>query len=543
MRYGLILLVLFTGLSGISQRIHTAYFHLDKLTIKNRVVADSAGGFERYKNKAEEQFRLNGYTGVSLTDSTVKGNAIHYQYSFENRFNKIRLINLSDSAESEKKSYARKNYTAILSDINHQLEELENTGYPFARLSIVKAEESGNTLKFFYTLDSGDFFIVDRIYIKTNTPIHEGTFLNIAGIEPGDVYNESQISRIEDLLNISGLYRLIRPAELVFHQGKADLYLYPEKKKASDADGFVGFQQDKNSNKIVLNGYLNLSLQNAFNRAETISLNWKNNPQSTQNLKMKFEYPYLLKTPLGIGANLNLQKQDTSFVRADAIFDLSYLQARSRFGVYYQLESSTTLLQNIPSDLRDYKKNTVGLNLRYTPESPVALQFFHPGIALSGGFFFYRGDSVDVNSNDGSNAKYMIRYFHVIDFLRYFHLNNSIQFEGLKSSGTLSRNELVFFGGLRSIRGFYELELTGNDVTIYNNEIEFTPVNSISFKLLYDYATYNRSGYHQLQAAGFGFGFSTGSIKLEIVVADGWAQGTTPALSNTKIHLGFKSVF
>jgi len=258
---------------------------------------------------------------------------------------------------------------------------------------------------------------------------------------------------------------------------------------------------------------------------------------------MQFEYPYILKTPIGIGARLNLQKQDSSFVRADSYFDLSYLQPYYKFGVFYQLESSTTLLANLPTDLRDYKKRTYGISVRYNPKMRRPFQFYHPVFSASGGFFSYRADSIDVNSNDGSNVKYSLKYSHIIDFLRYFHLNNSIQFDGLTASNALSRNELIFFGGLRSIRGFYELELTGNDVVIINNEIEFSPANVLSFKLLYDYAAYQNSGSRYAQAVGFGFSFLAGNIKLEIILANGWQNENPITLSNTKIHLGFKSSF
>ncbi|MBK6526899.1 MAG: hypothetical protein IPG07_15905 [Crocinitomicaceae bacterium] len=285
-----------------------------------------------------------------------------------------------------------------------------------------------------YQIDSGLFFTIDKITIKSKSKFHEQTILNLTALKVGEPYNESKIRAIDQLIRSSALYKLMRPVEVLFRPGKAELFIFIEKENSSDADGYVGFQQDKTTEKLVLNGFFNLSLHNAFNRAEVFRVNWKNNPNNTQNLKLNLEVPYILQTPIGLGTRLNLQKQDSSFVRADAFFDVSYLNPFYRIGIYYQLESSTTLLKTIPTDLRDYKKNTIGLSVKFKPLLPESYRFYHPIISMNGGFFKYRADSIDVNASDESNSKYMLRYEHVIDFLKYFHLNNSIQFDGLTKS-------------------------------------------------------------------------------------------------------------
>ncbi|MBL7899186.1 MAG: hypothetical protein JNJ99_11685, partial [Crocinitomicaceae bacterium] len=427
--------------------------------------------------------------------------------------------------------------------LDEQLTALENNGYPFAAINVLSQQESANEIQFRYELDSGQFILLDKITIKSKEKFDERTIQNIIDLRPGDVYNESKIGAAGELINASGLYKLSQPVQLIFREGKAEMFLIIEKENSSDADGFVGFQQDKVTEKLALNGFINLSLINAFNRSEELVINWKNNPSKTQNLNIRFEYPYILKTPVGTGVRLNLQKQDSTFVRADSQFDLNFLQPYYRFGVFYLLESSSSLISAANPNFRDYKKNTGGLTVRFSPVFRNQLKFYHPVISAQGGFFAYKADSVDQFANDGRNAKYFIRYEHVIDFLKYFHLNNSIRYEGLAANSTLSRNELIYFGGLRSIRGFYELELNGNDVIIINNEFEFAPVDAISFKILYDYATYQNNGWSYAQAAGFGFTFSTGNIKLELILANGWENTNSLVISNTKVHLGFKSSF
>jgi hypothetical protein len=533
--------------AGFAQEQTTLYFHVEKLTVKNKAVLDSTFG-KRYEQGALETFQLNGYTGLALRDSVVKSSSIHYYYTFENHFEKIVLAEKPDTVKARIRSVTSKDYLSTVRSINKKIVLLENSGYPFAALKIINQREEKNKLYLEYEIDSGEFFIVDKIIFKSKDRLHEGTLLNIINMEPGEIYNESKIAGIDDLLIAGKMYRLSRPAEVVFRKGKAEVYLYIEKENSSDADGYVGFQQDKNTDKLVLNGYINLALHNSLNRAETINLNWKNNPDKTQNLRAVFEYPYILKTPIGFGSRLNLQKQDTSFVRADAIFDLSYLHPYFRFGVFYQLESSSTLAKNQPAvpttiSMRDFKKNTIGITARFSPRMPESMQFYHPVVQVSGGFFNYRSDTLDDNLQKTANNKYSLSYEHVIDFLKYFHLHNKLQFQGLAASIPLSRNELIYFGGLRSIRGFYELELVGNNIWILNNEIEFSPVSLLSFKLLYDYAVFDFITHQYAQSMGFGFGLISGNIKLEIIIANGMLNGATPDFSATKVHIGFKSSF
>ena len=115
--------------------------------------------------------------------------------------------------------------------------------------------------------------------------------------------------------------------------------------------------------------------------------------------------------------------------------------------------------------------------------------------------------------------------------------------QGLTSSISLSRNELVYFGGLQTVRGFYELELYGNEAVVLRNEIEFKPIELLSMFVLYDYSKFNYNGRHQTNSLGFGFGLKSKGTTLQIIVANGVFDQNSVDFSNTKIHLGFKSTF
>ena len=120
MKIWLPVLALFLGTTLFSQRETTLYFHVDKITVKNKIVLDSTFA-KRYKDKALIQFKLQGYTGLYLKDSTVKSNVIHYFYGYENHFEKIILTPAADSLSKKTKLYKHKDYLAVLKTINREI--------------------------------------------------------------------------------------------------------------------------------------------------------------------------------------------------------------------------------------------------------------------------------------------------------------------------------------------------------------------------------------------------------------------------------------
>ncbi|MDA7803263.1 hypothetical protein N8987_01635, partial [Crocinitomix sp.] len=274
-----------------------------------------------------------------------------------------------------------------------------------------------------------------------------------------------------------------------------------------------------------------------------IHLNWKNNPDKSQNLKSNFEYPYLFGSPFGIGANFDLQKQDSSFVRSDVIFELIYHNPQFRIGLFNQIENSTTISTLPIPGFRDFSKNTIGATFQYRPFMPDNIDYYHPMVSLSGGVFNYRADTLDDETQKIANRKYMVKYEHTIDLLKYLHLNNSIQFQGISSSIGLARNEFIYFGGLQTVRGFYELELEGREIWIIRNELEFKPVDLLSLKLLYDYSNFFNEQHNETHSIGFGFGLINNNSQLDIIVANGILNDNPFAITNTKVHIGFKSNF
>ncbi len=521
------------GLSLIAQTPKAIVFHINNKTHKVIVKTDSVD-YNAIKQQAFLNYQLQGYVGLSVKDSIWVKNKLHYNINFDTYFKHV-VLNYQN-----KKTVTDLQQTPY--QINKQLTQLENTGFPFAKISITKQKVEKNKLVLEYKIDSGAFIVIDKIHIKSQDKFNKKTILNLIGLSVGDAYNESALNKVESILNASKLYSLLRAPEVLFFNGKAEVYIYIKKEKSSNADGYVGLLQDKNTNKLSLNGYVNLKLKNTLNRAELLNMNWKANPDKTQRLIVNVDYPFLFNTPFGVSGDLNLHKQDTTFVRSNFIYGVNYKQPFFKVGIFNQLENSFLIDTNYTAEFRTYFKNTLGVNFTIEPFFIRQLSFYQPKIEVSTGFFKYKSDSI-VSNTSINNIKFYSKLSQRFRFLNYFSFNNYVSYQFVESGYDLSRNELIYFGGLKSLRGFYELELNGNNVFIVQNEIEYQPLPVLSFKLLYDYSNYRHLGQNFTNSFGFGFGLLNSNSKLEIIVANGTVNQTGFALSNTKIHIGFSSQF
>jgi len=527
----LFLLLLSCQLSA--QTITSVYIHVDKKSERFKKVNDSISD-QKFISKAITTFKLLGYVGLTVHDTTTKRKQVHYWLNYQTKYKKVVLIN--------SENYLTTNLNNTHSSIRKQLVSLENSGFPFAKLKIVNQKIKAQKLILNYKIDSGKIVLIDKIHIKSEDKFNQKTILNSIDLKIGDLYNESKIRAIVPILTASNLYKTIRDPQLIFKEGKAEVFIYIKKLNSSSADGYIGLQQDKVTRKLHLNGYLNLQLKNAINRAEYLNLNWKSNPDKTQNLKLNFEYPYLLNSPIGIETNLNLQKQDTSFVKSDFDFGVNYIQPYFKIGLYNKFINSIILDKTTAFNITEFSKNIIGLNVVLKPHFYSSLSFYKPKLSIKGGFYSYTSDSIQTKTSS-SNYTYLINLEQKFRFLNHFSFNNQTGFNGLNSSYNLSRNELVYFGGLKSVRGFYELELTGNEVFTVLNEFEYQPVEALSFKLIYDYSQFRLNGSNHTNSFGVGFGLINENSILEISIANGVLNSNQLDFNTTKIHIGFKASF
>ncbi|MDA7804177.1 hypothetical protein N8987_06340, partial [Crocinitomix sp.] len=173
----------------------TNYYHLDKVTVKIKPSRDSIRKKLNYES-AINQFKMNGYVGIHAKDTVIKNNNKHFYFEAESQFKKVELVDLD---KIKNQFYIERDIYGAVNSINDRLIDLENTGFPFAQVNIVEQEEIENRLILNYKIDSGEFFIIDKINIKSKSDFHEKTVLSMIGLKVGDPYNEGKIRKLEEI--------------------------------------------------------------------------------------------------------------------------------------------------------------------------------------------------------------------------------------------------------------------------------------------------------------------------------------------------------
>jgi len=506
------------------------HFHIDKKHIKQKLNS-SKDSVPSAKSKVFSQLKMEGYVGLSIKDSSLEKATWHYYLTYDKQFKSVELRSKNDSQKST--------LSSTLSDINLFLENLENNGYPFAKITVESLEETDKSLIVNYQIDSGHFYTISKIHFKSNDPFNEATLSNIIDLSKGEIYDESKIRNLGNIINNSELYTLLRSPEILFKEKDAELYIYFKKKKSSNADGFIGFQQNAASQKLELNGNINLRLKNALNRAELLNFNWKSNPDKSQNLFIDFKYPYLINLPFGVSSNMTIQKQDTTFLRNTFYGSLQYLTPYYSTGAFIQFDNSFLLGDATLPNFTAFSKNIYGLESSFKSYNSKRYQ---ANLNFKIGLFNFSSDSLESETST-SNLLLEAALQQDYQIFKPFYFRSTLAIKQVNTSYRVSDNELFYFGGLKSVRGFYELELNGNTVFYALNAIEFKPVSALSFQLIYDYSQFHSNGFNRTHSLGLGFNLNNDNNALSFVIANGVLNDNPIDLRNTKLHIGLISNF
>jgi hypothetical protein len=279
-----------------------------------------------------------------------------------------------------------------------------------------------------------------------------------------------------------------------------------------------------------------------LNSGEKFNLYWKNDGNSQTSFNLGTEIPYLFKSPIGIKANLRIFKQDSTF--QNTITDLNlgyYFSYNTKAYLGYQKTNSVDIQNTNSFSLNDFT------NTFFTSS------FEHVNFATDN-FIFPEQTKVIAKVGLGnrtiSSAK-SNQFFGQLEFSHYFELNqkNSIFIKNQSyylQSDSYIINELYRFGGINSIRGFNENSLQANVFSGIMAEYRYLVAQNLYVHSITDY------GYFQdktsdiddkLLGLGFGFGLFTKNGLFNLIYANGSTSEQTIKLSNSIVHISFKTNF
>ncbi|MCQ2286225.1 MAG: BamA/TamA family outer membrane protein [Bacteroidales bacterium] len=541
--------------------------------------AHKAGLFKKVKNRAKLEERLdkwtslckrNGYLSFSV-DSVITDSSHFYIDFYSGPRWKCAIARISDAVSEELS-------VAGLSSYNHQgvlnltdydiitaqlIRYFENHGYPFAEAYLDNISSNRDSLVADLMFDRHTFISVDSIVVKGTAKLRNAYLFPYLRLRKKKAYDESVMRAVPQKIDEMPFATVIRPSGVEFVQDKATLYLFLDKKKTNQFDGFFALvPENEQTGKVGFAGELNLALKNLIGIGEEFAVSWRCPAPRSQYLNVNLEFPYLFRTPFGVSGKFLLDKTDTTYLNMNyrigvrySFLSNAYLQAYFDYSTSDLLDLS--MLQVFDNELiyADYKKSMYGLSFSYSN-----LDFiYNPRKGISalvdvsvGKRKIVRDARVDESLYEGvrlNSVKYRLvaSLDGYIPLAKRWVLNLGARAGAILGPSTYT-NELFKIGGLNSLRGFTEDEILATSYILASMEVRFLFAKIAYFNLFANAAFYERNlqnAYVQDFPFGFGLGlaFDTKAGVFYLNYALGRQMNNPILLKNGKIHFGIKVGF
>jgi len=537
-----------------AQKLHLKIF--GKTDTETKTI-DSIGYTSEYSNAKSivdesnllsDKLTKSGYIeNQILSNKKTNDSTFVFDFSLGQQTNFIHIYIGRDSELRDLEIFEQKSDTIILpfseteNFMNQTLFKLEKKGYALSKLQLINIKKNKNRLEaeILYTAEKKRQ--VNDIVINGYPKFPEGHKANIKRLYRNEVFNQDNLKKLHDDFAKFRFIKQTKYPEILFSKDSTKIYVYVEKTKANTFDGFIGFSNNE-SGKIVFNGYLDLTLNNILNTGENFTLYWKSDGNDQKTFNAGIELPYIFKSPFGLKAQLNIFKQDSTFQNTKTAIDLGYFfNYNTRLYIGYQSTESSDIQNSNTALISDYKNSFLTSNFEFFNFQPDNFLFPEKTkMIVKAGY-----GSRDSKFNKNSQFFVNLNLSHTL----YFNEKNSFNIKSQNyylNSETFITNELYRFGGIHSIRGFNENSLQANMLTSILTEYRFELAPTIYAHSIIDYAYYqdnttNSKG--NLLGLGFGFGLLTKNGLFNIVYANGSRNNDAIKLSNSIVHISFKTNF
>jgi outer membrane protein assembly factor BamA len=441
---------------------------------------------------------------------------------------------------------------------SNALQDYENDGYPFASieldsLRLVPSKRKKETWANAYaTIYQGPLVQNDSLYIRSSMALPFHYLSNYIDFKNGQLYNEQRIIQTEKRLREIPFLQVKRPPEVRFSDGKADLFLFVERKKASYFNGVAGLRPDERTGKTNITGDAEVRLMNALNRGEEFGFVWRKLQPLTQDLSLRAMVPYLFNSPLAIDGKLQIYKRDTSFTSVKLVAGAGVILPRNqRIRVFIERNRTDRLtsfytagaLTNAQHTLYGLSAQIESLDYRWNPRKGYVLQ------AEGATGFRITGDAL--SETNSTIRRPITRIESQVElYLPLFKrqtLLASMKGGGMRSD-SLYENEVFRIGGLRTIRGINEESIFASAWGVATLEYRWLlEENSAVFVFIdqawYEYKSRNDYSRDTPLNVGAGFNFETKAGIFTFNYALGKQFDNPVLVRNGKISFGFRSLF
>lgn len=453
------------------------------------------------------------------------------------------LESISLSTEFNEITIAFSNLETVLNYLNLRLSEM---GDPFVSIelqNISPSRDLNRTLVTSLKIISQKKRLVTDIKIRGYEKFPKAFLKYTVGLREGMLFQKQKINSQSRLLDNLGFVKNTKPPEVLFTEEATDVYLYLEKVPNNLFDGILGFTTNEETNKLELNGYINILLSNNLNFGEQLQIQYQNDGNLQERFHIETELPYLFQTPFGLDLGLAIFKQDSTFltVEKNALADYRFNTKAKVFGGYKDYESS-----NLQDDLqaggfiKDYTSRFFVFGGSFSIPQNNSLFPSKSAIVLKNELGKRETGQLSTNQY---RLNFKANHIFNLNSTNSIYLNNST---GYLSSENYLTNEMFRFGGINSIRGFDENSIDASFFTVLNTEYRFLLNTNSYLHSIIDLAYFENSIFEiktQIFSFGAGIGIRTRAGIFKFEIANGTLEKQDFKFSNTKIHLSLNTKF
>lgn len=572
---------------GIAQNINLQINSIDKneIFLKQEFTFKSTFPNEKacfsYLQTIINYLQAKGFLSASLDSITSsKNNFTAYLFVGDKYIWKYLQVNdsywpLLDQLGIKKKLFTTEPFNpAVVTLVQEKLLDFyEANGYPFAAVQFDSLQFKDQFVTAKLIIEKGILYKMDSLRIFGNVKLKKEFLYKYLSMPPNSMYNNKKLAAINQRLLELPYLQQTQPWQLAMLGKSYILDIFANTKKSNQVDAIVGLLP----NNQQINGALlftvdaKIKLQNAFAKGETIALNWQQIQPKSPRLNITFQQPYIFNSQFGFDFSFDLFKRDSSFLNLQSSIGILYeINAQQKTKLLYQ-STRTNLLdvdtlrikltKQLP-DVIDVVTNSLvvdydfnNTNYRFNPSKGNDLKLYLSAGSrriiqnntisqIKDGSFNYLSlyDSLEKNS-------YQIRL--KLNASKYFTIGKYAVFKtalqtGLVQSPTIFRNEVFQIGGFKTLRGFDEESIFTSRFAIGTFEYRYLFGQNAFFSAFTDVAySYNPITTISNNFIGFGLGlaFETKQGIFNINVAAGKRNDLLFELRQTKIHVGFVSLF
>lgn len=513
----------------------------------NKIHADAKSIIEETQ-LISEKLTQSGYIESEIESSKKTNDSTFlYQFHLGKRVASIHIyigrnspLRKLDVFESKKDTLTLA-YNEIEPFLKRTLTQLEKKGFALSKLRLINIRKKNQNLNAELHVQTEKVRYLDDIVINGYTKFPESHKHNLKRIYKKKLFNQDNLKNVYSDIEKFRFVKQTKYPEILFTTDSTKVFVYLEKVKSNNFDGFIGFSNDENK-KVSVNGYLDLTMNNLLNSGETFSIYWKSDGNDQKTFNAKIELPYIFKSPFGLKAQLNIFKQDSTFQNTQTALDLGYFfNYNTRVYLGYQSAESSDIQNQNTTSISDYENSFVTTQFEFVDFK-------------SDEFLFPEKTKVDFKFGIGSRVSKLIRneqLFFNINLKHTFFLNdkNNINVKSQNyylNSDVYIVNELYRFGGINSIHGFNENSLQAHLLTSLLTEYRYIIAPNLYVHSIMDYGYYQdqtSNGGGNLIGLGFGFGLATKNGLFNIVYANGSTKEQEIKGSNSIVHISFKTQF